>query len=95
MYTNSHIHHQKAFRSAHASLSEPASFNQVMIYHGLIQVEIDSWALKRFNEYDNLGCREEYEFPAGRVGVLENWQSGVTNKTKTPGSFVQRQYAAT
>lgn len=43
-----------------------------MIYHGLIQVEIDSWALKLFNECDNLGCREEYEFPAGRVGVLEN-----------------------
>ncbi|MGF6555478.1 hypothetical protein ABIA48_001858 [Pseudomonas sp. S30_BP2TU TE3576] len=44
------------------------------IYHGLMPVEIDDWALTLFNDCDTLDYCEYCRSPDGRVGTLELWQ---------------------
>lgn len=44
------------------------------IYHGLMLVEIDGWALTLFKDCDTLDYCEYCRSPDGRVGTLELWQ---------------------
>jgi hypothetical protein len=52
--------------------SSVQSWNE--IYHGLMPVEIDGWALILFNDCDTLDYCEYCTSPDGRVGTLELWQ---------------------
>jgi len=61
------------------------------IYHGLMTVEINDWALTLFNDCDTLDYCEYCRSPDGRVGTLELWQREGTDPVELLSAWEREQ----